>query len=211
MPALVVLFGVYKVKLMRELVEREAVAAAAALPSLDDAAVGPALARAARLLEERAGRRPRRERGRRGGGAADARRGRARPASPRRAARRRARAPARGDRGARAARARDREPDAPERAARCASCAFPSARSARTSRRGPDVALDVAAQLLKSLNTAVLRTGGAALRTVETLVDEVLRPALEAAGSTPARSGSCARPIAPEPRRSSRCRAGSRS
>jgi glutamate-5-semialdehyde dehydrogenase len=46
----------------------------------------------------------------------------------------------------------------------------------------PNVALDVAGQLLKSLNTAVLRTGGAALRTVTTLVDDVLRPALESAG-----------------------------
>ena len=42
----------------------------------------------------------------------------------------------------------------------------------------PNVALDVAGQLLKSLNTAVLRTGGAALGTVTVLVDEVLRPAL---------------------------------
>jgi glutamate-5-semialdehyde dehydrogenase len=46
----------------------------------------------------------------------------------------------------------------------------------------PNVALDVAGQLLKSLNAAVLRTGGAALRTVTTLVDDVLRPALERAG-----------------------------
>jgi glutamate-5-semialdehyde dehydrogenase len=46
----------------------------------------------------------------------------------------------------------------------------------------PNVAVDVAGQLLKSLNGAVLRTGGAALRTVTTLVDEVLRPALEEAG-----------------------------
>jgi glutamate-5-semialdehyde dehydrogenase len=46
----------------------------------------------------------------------------------------------------------------------------------------PNVALDVAGQLLKSLNTAILRTGGAALRTVTVLVDEVLRPGLEAAG-----------------------------
>lgn len=45
----------------------------------------------------------------------------------------------------------------------------------------PNVALDVAAQLLKSLNTGVLRTGGAALRTVTVLVDDVLRPALESA------------------------------
>ena len=44
------------------------------------------------------------------------------------------------------------------------------------------MALDIAAQVLKSLNTIVLRTGGAALATVETLVDQVLRPALEAEG-----------------------------
>jgi glutamate-5-semialdehyde dehydrogenase len=53
----------------------------------------------------------------------------------------------------------------------------------------PNVALDVAGQLLKSLNAAVLRTGGAALRTVTTLVDEVLRPALERAGLPPAAVG----------------------
>jgi glutamate-5-semialdehyde dehydrogenase len=46
----------------------------------------------------------------------------------------------------------------------------------------PNVALDVAGQLLKSLNAAVLRTGGAALGTVTALVDEVVRPALESAG-----------------------------
>ena len=46
----------------------------------------------------------------------------------------------------------------------------------------PGVALDVAGQLLKSLNTALLRTGSAALRTVTVLVDDVLRPALAAAG-----------------------------
>lgn len=53
----------------------------------------------------------------------------------------------------------------------------------------PGVALDVAGQLLKSLNTAVLRTGGAALRTVTVLVDEILRPALEAAGLPPGAVG----------------------
>src|SRR3990170_4593240 len=53
----------------------------------------------------------------------------------------------------------------------------------------PNVALDVAGQLLKSLNTAVLRTGGAALRSVTTLVDDVLRPALEAAGLPPGAVG----------------------
>jgi glutamate-5-semialdehyde dehydrogenase len=49
----------------------------------------------------------------------------------------------------------------------------------------PNVALDVAGQLLKSLNAAVLRTGGAALRTVTVLVDEVLRLGLERAGLPP--------------------------
>jgi glutamate-5-semialdehyde dehydrogenase len=53
----------------------------------------------------------------------------------------------------------------------------------------PNVALDVAGQLLKSLNTAVLRTGSAALGTVTTLVDDVLRPALEAAGLPPGAVG----------------------
>jgi glutamate-5-semialdehyde dehydrogenase len=46
----------------------------------------------------------------------------------------------------------------------------------------PGVAADVASQLLKSLNGCVLRTGGAALRTVTFVVDEVLRPALESVG-----------------------------
>ena len=53
----------------------------------------------------------------------------------------------------------------------------------------PNVALDVAAQLLKSLNTGVLRTGGAALRTVTFLVDRVLRPALADAGLPPGAIG----------------------
>ena len=53
----------------------------------------------------------------------------------------------------------------------------------------PNVALDVAGQLLKSLNTVVLRTGGAALRTVTALVDDVLRPALETAGLPPGAVG----------------------
>ena len=53
----------------------------------------------------------------------------------------------------------------------------------------PNVALDVGGQLLKSLNAAVLRTGGAALRTVTALVDEVLRPALERAGLPPGAAG----------------------
>ena len=53
----------------------------------------------------------------------------------------------------------------------------------------PNVALDVAGQLLKSLNTAVLRTGGAALETVTVLVDDVLQPALEASGLPPGAVG----------------------
>jgi glutamate-5-semialdehyde dehydrogenase len=53
----------------------------------------------------------------------------------------------------------------------------------------PNVAVDVAGQLLKSLNAAVLRTGGAALRTVTVLVDDVLRPALAEAGLPPAAVG----------------------
>jgi glutamate-5-semialdehyde dehydrogenase len=53
----------------------------------------------------------------------------------------------------------------------------------------PNVAIDVAAQLLKSRNAGVLRTGGAALRTVTALVDDVLRPGLELAGLPPASIG----------------------
>jgi glutamate-5-semialdehyde dehydrogenase len=46
----------------------------------------------------------------------------------------------------------------------------------------PLVALDIASQLLKSLNAAVLRTGGAALRSVTALLEHVLYPALTGAG-----------------------------
>ena len=53
----------------------------------------------------------------------------------------------------------------------------------------PNVAVDVAGQLLKSLNAGVLRTGGAALRTVAVLVDDVLRPALAVAGLPPGAVG----------------------
>jgi glutamate-5-semialdehyde dehydrogenase len=49
----------------------------------------------------------------------------------------------------------------------------------------PNVAVDVAGQLLKSLNGGVLRTGAAALQTVTALVDDVLRPALADAGLPP--------------------------
>jgi glutamate-5-semialdehyde dehydrogenase len=46
----------------------------------------------------------------------------------------------------------------------------------------PGVAVDVASQLLKSLNACILRTGSAALGTVTALVDGVLRPSLLEAG-----------------------------
>jgi len=49
----------------------------------------------------------------------------------------------------------------------------------------PNVAVDVASQVLKSGNTVVLRTGGAALGAVTELVDGVLRPALEQSGLPP--------------------------
>jgi glutamate-5-semialdehyde dehydrogenase len=49
----------------------------------------------------------------------------------------------------------------------------------------PNVVLDAAAQLLKSLNAAVLRTGSAALATATYLVDDVLRPALSEAELPP--------------------------
>jgi len=49
----------------------------------------------------------------------------------------------------------------------------------------PNVAVDVASQLLKSLNGCVLRTGSAATGTVTALVDDVLRPALESVGLPP--------------------------
>lgn len=49
----------------------------------------------------------------------------------------------------------------------------------------PNVAVDVAGQLLKSLNCGILRTGAAALQTVTVLIDDVLRPALADAGLPP--------------------------
>jgi glutamate-5-semialdehyde dehydrogenase len=49
----------------------------------------------------------------------------------------------------------------------------------------PNVAADIASQVLKSGNTVVLRTGGSALGAVTELVDGVLRPALEQEGLPP--------------------------
>lgn len=46
----------------------------------------------------------------------------------------------------------------------------------------PNVAVDVASQLIKSRNAGVLRTGSAAIGSASALVDHVVGPALEAAG-----------------------------
>jgi glutamate-5-semialdehyde dehydrogenase len=65
----------------------------------------------------------------------------------------------------------------------------------------PNVAVDIATQVLKSGNAVVLRTGSAALRTVTELVDTVLRPALgEAVGlvRTPGHDGAEALVSLPE-------------
>ena len=65
----------------------------------------------------------------------------------------------------------------------------------------PNVAVDIATQVLKSGNAVVLRTGSAALRTVTELVDTVLRPALgEAVGlvRTPGHNGAEALVSLPE-------------
>ena len=49
----------------------------------------------------------------------------------------------------------------------------------------PNVTIDVASQLIKSRNAGVLRTGSAALRSAIALRDEVIAPAMEAAGLDP--------------------------
>ncbi|WP_239395147.1 aldehyde dehydrogenase family protein [Frankia sp. CiP3] len=46
----------------------------------------------------------------------------------------------------------------------------------------PNVVVDIASQLLRSGNTGVLRTGGAALRSCSALVDEVIAPSLRRHG-----------------------------
>jgi glutamate-5-semialdehyde dehydrogenase len=50
----------------------------------------------------------------------------------------------------------------------------------------PNVTVDIASQLVKSRNAGVLRTGSAALRSAIALTDEVIAPALAAAGLDPA-------------------------
>ena len=49
----------------------------------------------------------------------------------------------------------------------------------------PNVTVDVASQLLKSRNGGVLRTGSAALRSSQALMDQVVAPSLAAAGLDP--------------------------
>ncbi|HTX83499.1 MAG TPA: aldehyde dehydrogenase family protein [Streptosporangiaceae bacterium] len=50
----------------------------------------------------------------------------------------------------------------------------------------PNVVVDIASQLVKSRNAGVLRTGSSAIRSAAVLVDEVLGPAMTAAGLDPA-------------------------
>jgi glutamate-5-semialdehyde dehydrogenase len=50
----------------------------------------------------------------------------------------------------------------------------------------PNVVVDIASQLVKSRNAGVLRTGSAAIRSAIALADEVIAPALAAAGLDPA-------------------------
>ena len=164
-----------------ELVEREAIGAAAALASLNDEAVGLALRRAAELLEERAqevlasnARDLEAARETLDEGALD----RLRLDEPRLATLAR-------QLEATAA----LEPLEREIASRTLAnglqvreLRIPVGTIGANFEARPGVALDIAAQVLKSLNAIVLRTGGAALGTVETLVDQVLRPALEAEG-----------------------------
>src|SRR5580704_13045684 len=50
----------------------------------------------------------------------------------------------------------------------------------------PNVVVDIASQFVKSRNAGVLRTGSAAIRSAVALADEVIAPALGAAGLDPA-------------------------
>ena len=174
--------------MIRELVEREAVAAAGALASLDDAAVGSALRRAARLLEERV----------QDVLAANERDMQAAGGTLDEGALDRLRL----DESRLAALARQLEATAEleplEREISSRTLAnglevrelrIPVGTIGANFEARPGVALDVAAQVLKSLNAVVLRTGGAALATVETLADQVLRPALEDEGIDPGAVG----------------------
>jgi glutamate-5-semialdehyde dehydrogenase len=171
-----------------KLVEQEAVAAAAALPSLEDGAVGLALRRAAVVLEERledvlaanerdvAAARERLDEG-----ALD----RLRLDEPRVATL------ARQLEATAALEPLEREISSRMLAngLQVRELRIPVGTIGANFEARPGVALDIAAQVLKSLNTIVLRTGGAALATVEALVDQVLRPALTAEGIDPGAVG----------------------
>jgi glutamate-5-semialdehyde dehydrogenase len=167
--------------MMRELVEREAVAAAAALPSLNDAVVGPALRRAAQLLEERLGEvlaANERDVDAAGGTLDEGALDRLRLDEQRVATL------ARQLETTAALEPLEREISSRTLAngLKVRELRIPVGTIGANFEARPGVALDIAAQVLKSLNTIVLRTGGAALATVETLVDHVLRPALAAEG-----------------------------
>ena len=166
---------------MRELVEREARAAAAAMPSLDDGAVGSALRRAAGLLAERSGEvlaSNERDLEVAGGlldeGALDRLR----------LDESRLETLARQLEATAALEPLEREISSRTVAngLKVRELRIPVGTIGANFEARPGVALDIAAQVLKSLNAVVLRTGGAALATVETLVDRVLRPALETEG-----------------------------
>ena len=174
--------------MIRELDEREAVAAAEALPSLDDAAVGPALRRAAQLLQERARDvLAANERDVQAGGETldEGALDRLRLDEPRLATL------ARQLEATAALEPLEREISTRTLAngLQVRELRIPVGTIGANFEARPGVALDVAAQVLKSLNAVVLRTGGAALATVETLVDEVLRPALAAEGIDPGAVG----------------------
>ena len=164
-----------------EAVEREVLAARAALPTLTNERVDRALARALELLQPSAApcsprttptsRRPRaRSTPARSTGSASTTAGsrRSPPASAR---------PRRSRRSAASLRSW-RLPNGLEVSERLIPIGVVGANfEAR-----PNVAVDVATQVLKSGNAVVLRTGAAALGTVTVLVDRVLRPALADAG-----------------------------
>ena len=121
------------------------------------------------------------QRGRPRSGAGAARRGRARPPAPRRGSARGDGRRGAGDGGARPDRARRRVVDAAERA-RVSERRVPVGVVGANFEARPNVAVDIACQVLKSGNAVLLRTGAAALETVTALVDRVLRPALEEHG-----------------------------
>ena len=197
--------------MMRELVEREAVAAAAALPSLNDAAVGSALRRAAQLLEERAG----------DVLAANERDVEAAAEQLDEGALDRLRL----DESRVATLARQLEATAAleplEREIASRTLAnglqvrelrIPVGTIGANFEARPGVALDIAAQVLKSLNAVVLRTGGAALADGRDAGRRGAATGARGGGHRPRRGRARALGRSrPEPRRSSRCRAGFRS